>query len=96
MQITGKDNYRAFEDWYQNEGFGSADFTEKPGKLSSNARTGTLAALQYWDENVLGSDEVDEDNLTVADITEAINVGNTELETRKDHFEKAKEIDCKN
>jgi len=96
MQITGKENYQAFEDWYQNEGFGSVDFTEKPGKLSSNARIGTLAALQYWDENVLGSNEVDEDNLTVADITEAINGGDTGLETRKNHFEKAKDIDCKN
>ena len=87
MQITGKDNYQAFEDWYQNEGSGSVDFTEKPGKLSSNARIGTLAALHYWDENVLGSDKVDEDNLTVADITEAINGGDTGLEIRKDHFE---------
>jgi putative chitinase len=94
MQITGKDNYEAFTDWYQNEGFGSTNFTENPGMLSSDAKTGTLAALQYWDENVLGSDEVDEDDLTVEEITEAINGGDTGLDTRKEHFERAKDIDC--
>jgi predicted chitinase len=94
MQTTGKDNYEAFTDWYQDEGFGSTDFTENPRKLSSDAKIGTLAALQYWDENVLGSDEVDEDNLTVKDVTKAINGGDTGLDTRKEHFERAKDIDC--
>lgn len=95
MQTTGKDNYEAFTDWYQDEGFGSTDFTENPGKLSNDAEIGTLAALQYWDENVLGSNEVDEDNLTVEDVTRAINGGDTGLDTRKEHFERAKDIDCK-
>lgn len=96
MQITGKVKYQSFTNEYQNEGLRTTDFVEKPSKLSSNAKTGTIAALWYWDENVLGSDEVNRDNLSVEDITEAINGGDTGLETREDHFEKAKDIDCNN
>ena len=94
MQITGKENYKEFTEWYQDEGFGSTDFTENPGRLSSNARIGTLAALQYWNEGVLGSSEVDEDNLTVEDVTKAINGGTVGIDIRRKHLKRADDIDC--
>lgn len=96
MQITGKENYREFKKYYQNEGFGTTNFVGNPGKLSNNAKIGTLGALWYWKDNVLGSDDVDKDSLTVGDVTEAINGGDTGLSTRKEHFERAKNINCTN
>jgi len=92
IQFTWKGAYRNFTNHYQGEEFGNTDFVDNPEKLSNDAKTGTLAALWYWENRVLP--QVDGD-LTVKKVTLAINNGTTGLPNRKDQFEAAQEsINC--
>lgn len=92
IQLTWKGAYRNFTNHYQDQGFGNTNFVDNPEKLSNDTRTGTLAALWYWENRVLP--QVDGD-LTVKKLTQAINNGTTGLQDRKNQFEAAKDaINC--
>jgi len=58
-------------------------------KLSDDVRAGTLAAMWFWDKRVLTKSSVDEENLTVEDVTRAINGGTNGLDDRVLHTEAA-------
>jgi len=64
-----------------------------PEKVTNSARIGTIAALRFWDQHVSG--EIDD--LTVEEVTEAINGGKNGLEHRRNQTQKATdEINCNN
>lgn len=95
-QLTGRYNYEQFNGFYQNfaskQGWNAPDLLQNPEKVSGSARIGTIAALNYWKENVDG--EIG-NNPTVKEVTEAINGGKNGLKYRRNQTEKAgEEIDC--
>ncbi len=58
IQLTGENNYEAFNTFYQSfaqkQGWSHADITGTPGHVASNVRAATMAALNYWKNNVDG------------------------------------------
>ena len=88
FQLTGKDNYSDFTDFYQNEIDSSKDFVANPGLLSSDEDIAVLSAMWYYRENVLNKIVVD-DNTDVDDVSLRINPNEEDdiLEKRKDMFD---------
>lgn len=94
--MTLKNNYEAFNTFYQsfaqNQGWSHPDITENPGHVASNVRAATMAALNYWKNNVDG--EIDGD-LTVKKVTKKVNGGTNGLSDRKTEFDAIKEnVNC--
>jgi len=89
MQHTWKGVYQNFTNFYQSAELGTEDFVESPAKLSDDVRAGTLAAMWFWDKRVLTKSSVDEESLTVEDVTRAINGGTNGLDDRVLHTEAA-------
>jgi len=97
MQLTWKGAYQNFTNFYQNsDDFGSENFVDNPEKLSNDAEAGTIAALWFWKNRVLTKAFIDEDDLTVEDVTRSINgPGKRGLEDREKRTQAAeKNIDC--
>lgn len=50
IQLTGRNNYRAFTNWCRRNGHSNLDFEANP-QLVSQPKWGFLAATYYWDQN---------------------------------------------
>jgi putative chitinase len=85
MQLTWKGAYQNFSNFYQGSEYGTDNFVDNPELLSNDAEAGTLSALWYWDNRVMTKPFVNQDSLTVEDVTRAINgPGKRGLEYRED------------
>ena len=91
LQLTGKANYQAFTDFYQEEFDSSSDFVNTPGELASDTELATKSGMWFYDENVLS--HIDE--VTIEDVTEAINPVRVGEDERGSQTEEAQQvIDC--
>lgn len=87
IQLTGRNNYRAFTKWANQNGHTNIDFEKEPQRLEE-PKWGFLAAAYYWvaarpDINVL-SDRAD-----VYSVTRRINGGTNGLAERTKFFQEA-------
>ena len=95
FQLTGKDNYKAFNDfWGLTFPDEDLDFLSNPDLISTNEKYAILSAMWYYKSQVL--DVIDIGGTTsVEDVTEEINGGTNGLDDRKSKFEDAEDhIDC--
>jgi len=81
MQLTGKDNYRAFYDWCVEMGFNPPDFVANPDLVNADPWEG-LVPLWYWDSRKLNrfADQGD-----IETITKKINGGMNGFDDRVLH-----------
>ncbi|MES3631204.1 MAG: hypothetical protein PPP56_13655 [Longimonas sp.] len=91
FQLTGKNNYQAFTDFYQDEFDSSLDFVNTPGEIESDTELATISGMWFYDENVLS--HIDE--VTIEDVTRLINIGRAGQEERESKTNEAEQaIDC--
>ncbi len=96
LQLTWKENYRRFKEWYNNNYDPDKDFVANPDLISGNDTLAILSGLWYYKYRVLDKITVDR-NATVEKVTKRINKAKTGLLDRKQRFQKAKDsINCKN
>lgn len=84
IQLTGRNNYRAFTRWINGAGISQIDFEANP-HLLSEPKWGFLAAAYYWavarpDINALS------DNGDVYNVTRRINGGTNGLQARQQYY----------
>jgi putative chitinase len=82
MQLTGKANYLAFEDWCVERGFNPPDFIKHPDLVNTDPWEG-LVPLWYWSSRNLNrwADQGD-----IETITKKVNGGINGLADRIDHY----------
>lgn len=94
FQLTWKDNYKDFRDWYNDQYEPDIDPVSNPEIISSNEMLAIISGLWYYKTRV-----VDKINInittTVRTVTKPINPANKGISDRKEHFQKAKNtINC--
>lgn len=89
IQLTGKDNYKAFSDWAK-----EPSIIENPDQVADDKYAG-LSAIWFWNKNGL-SKIADTDNLrddkTLIKITQRVNGGTHGLADRLERFNNYKKI----
>ena len=89
IQLTGKDNYKAFSDWAK-----EPSIIENPDQVADDKYAG-LSAIWFWNKNGL-SKIADTDNLrddkTIIKITQRVNGGTHGLVDRLERFNNYKKI----
>lgn len=89
IQLTGKDNYKAFSDWAK-----EPSIIENPDQVADDKYAG-LSAIWFWNKNGL-SKIADTDNLrddkTIIKITQRVNGGTHGLADRLERFNNYKKI----
>ncbi len=97
IQITGRDNYTKFNNWYKSNVDPNADLVNNPKLLDTNKEIGTLASLWYFKERVMDRLGGITDTTTVDQVTKKVNTKMLEKKKRADNFKSAKQkINCKN
>ena len=88
IQLTGRNNYRAFTRWANAQGHFTLDFEANPG-LVSEPRWGFLAATFYW---VAARPQINafSDNNNLEAVTRAINGGLNGLADRRQRWNRCK------
>jgi putative chitinase len=95
IQITGRENYTKFNDWYKNNTDAAQNLLNSPDLLKNNVEIGVISGLWFFKNNVMSKIDVDE-NTSVYSLTYYINSKREHLKERKENFKKAKDsIDCK-
>jgi predicted chitinase len=96
IQITGRDNYTKFNNWYKENINPNVDLINNPTLLNTNKEIGTLASLWYFKKMVIDRLGGITDQTTVDQITKKVNVKMLEKEKRRKNFIVAKsKINCK-
>jgi putative chitinase len=89
IQLTGKDNYKAFSEWAK-----EPSIMENPDQVAEDKYAG-LSAIWFWNKNGLNK-IADTDNLrdnsTVEKITKRVNGGLNGIKDREELFNKYKKI----
>ena len=85
IQLTGRDNYKRFTDFYQKEFSSSLDFTPNPDLLTSDVKIAVISGLWFFNwrisETITGQTSVEE-------VTEMVNGGSNGLTDRENLFVK--------
>lgn len=87
IQLTGRNNYRAFTRWAQAQGHSTIDFESEPHRLSE-PRWGFLAAAYYW---TVARPQINSlaDAGDLEGVTRAINGGLNGLADRRARYQRA-------
>ncbi len=94
FQLTGKDNYTAFGNFYKANYSSATDILSNPELVASNETISIISALWYYKNNVLDKITVDV-NTSVSKVTHRVNGGTNGIKDRKAKFESTKSnIDC--
>jgi len=91
FQLTGKDNYQAFTDYYQENVDSTKDFVDNPDLIASDSEIALISALWHYEQNVLNNMTVDV-NTTVLSVTLKVNGGKIGLKEREDLFNSIKSV----
>ena len=94
FQLTGRNNYRNFETFYNDKYNPDKDFITSPDLLASNDTVAIISALWFYQKKVLNKITIDS-IATVEKVTKKVNGGRNGLADRKEIFDKAKDsINC--
>jgi putative chitinase len=94
IQLTGRNNYTAFNEFYQNEYDSSVDFLLNPNALAKDPEIAVISALWFFQEVVLANENIDQ-STSVEKITKLVNGGDNGLVHRKNLHNKSQiEINC--
>jgi putative chitinase len=88
FQLTFKDNYQAFTNFYQDKYSSSVDFVSEPDQIANNAEYSVLSALWFFNTNV-GGLKMDATKASATAITKKVNGGTNGLSDRQDIFNRA-------
>ena len=88
FQLTGRDNYQAFTDFYQDKYSSTVDFVSDPDQVASNGQYATLSALWFYNKSV-GSTKLDATSASVTKVTKRVNGGTNGLSDRQSIFNRA-------
>lgn len=91
LQLTGKNNYSMFNDFYQNNFDSTVDLISNPELISSDMKLAVISGLWFFQERVLNKIDIDK-NTSIRKITKIINGGENGLEHREDILNSTKEI----
>ncbi|NON71195.1 C39 family peptidase [Corynebacterium silvaticum] len=88
IQLTGRNNFRAFTRWVQSRGLTTLDFEQHPELVRQDPRWGFLAATWYW---TVARPEINDlcDAEDIEGVTRAINGGLNGFQDRKERYERA-------
>lgn len=93
IQLTGKNNYQAFQDFYNSKVNPPIDVIADPDLLISNDNMAIISALWFYKENLL--DKIDVNNTPAYRVSEIVNGGKNGLEERIENFNEIKDdIKC--
>ncbi len=93
FQLSGKNNYRDFTTFYQQEYGSTTDFVSNPDIISSNATISIISGLWYFKTRVLNT--LSDNQLNPETVTRKINGGDTGLDDREAKFNQAQtNINC--
>lgn len=81
FQLTGKNNYTAFNNFYRNNYDSSVDIINNPDLLTSNKEMMVISALWFYKNNVLNRIKVNE-NTSVKSVSVKVNGGTNGLNDR--------------
>lgn len=81
FQLTGKNNYTAFNNFYRNNYDSSVDIINNPDLLTSNIEMMVISALWFYKNNVLNRIKVNE-NTSVKSVSVKVNGGTNGLNDR--------------
>ena len=96
IQLTGRENYQNFSNWYRDNVDPNSDIINNPELLNSNKEIGTLASLWFFKNNVIDPLGGIDENTTANEVTKKVNTAMLKKEERAENLEKAKQnIDCK-
>jgi len=94
LQLTFKDNYIAFKDFYNNSFGDQIDPVSSPGIIASDTKLSVLSAMWFFKTNILDKMTVNA-NTAVERISVKVNGGTNGLPERKAYFNQAKSnINC--
>lgn len=99
IQITGRDNYTAFNNWYKKNIDSNADLdvVNNPELLNTNKEIGALASMWYFKNRVMDRLGGITTNTKADQVTKKVNTKMLEHKKRASNFELAKQkINCKN
>lgn len=91
FQLTGKDNYSKFNNFYRQNYNSNFDLVKNPELVSSNTEIAVISALWYFKNRVLKNVNIDV-KTTVETVTEEVNGGQNGIKDRKFQFSKALEF----
>ena len=89
MQLTWKDNYNDFKNFYNTQYPSSIDPISNPDILSTDITLSTISALWFFKQRVLNRINLNE-NTSVQMVTKLINGANNGLKERQLYTAKAK------
>ncbi len=96
IQITGKENYTKFSNWYKDNVDAKSDILNNPDLVNTNKEIGTLASLWYFKNKVIKPLGGINAKTTVEAVTVRVNSAKDELKKREANFDNAqKKIECK-
>ncbi len=94
IQLTGRGNYQAFQDWYNDNMLDEIDIVNHPEILETDAWLSVEAALWFYMDRVLDRMTVDS-STTVEAVTKRVNGGKVGLPDREAKYKNVKKhIDC--
>jgi predicted chitinase len=95
IQLTGRENYTKFSNWYKQNVDSSIDIKNNPSLLELNTEIGTISGLYFFKTKVLDKIVVNE-NTNISTVTKIVNTKKEGLKERKEYLIEAKnKIHCK-
>jgi len=95
IQLTGRENYTKFSDWYKQNINSNIDIENSPNLLETNIEIGTISGLYFFKTKVLDKMAVN-GNTDISRITLIVNSKQEGLKERKKYLIEAKnKINCK-
>ena len=97
LQLTGRDVYTRFSQYYNDYVNPDADFVTNPGKVASSLKVAVISGLWYYSHKVMHNVDIGSQTSSKT-ITKQINpgAGKAEVHKRKKKFDKVKKniTDC--
>lgn len=95
IQLTGRENYTNFSNWYKQNINPNIDVENNPSLLEQNTALGTISGLYFFKTRVLDKIAVNE-NTNISTITKIVNTKLEGAKERKEYLQEAKnKINCK-
>jgi len=91
LQLTGKDNYTSFTNWYQKNVDANLNFKTNPELIATDFEIGIMASLWYFKNKVMPFVTIDS-NTSSYKVTPFVNVKGLKKDERDKNFTKSKII----